>query len=136
MHYSLPAEVQLAVISLHMFERWADLVGEATLFHKTGFVRIVHPNEIERLKLNVAMQRDLGVNARLISKQELQELEPDWCVDDVSLAAYEPDSGYGDGAGVANDFLARARDLRGSSTRREPERHLPYRERASTRPAN
>jgi len=111
MHYSFPAEVQLAVISLHMFERWADLVGETTLFHKTGFVRIVHPNEIERLKLNVAMQRDLGVNARLISKQELQELEPDWCVDDVSLAAYEPDSGYGDGAGVANDFLARARDL-------------------------
>jgi glycine/D-amino acid oxidase-like deaminating enzyme len=111
MHYSLPAEVHLAVISLHMFERWADLVGEATLFRKTGFVRIVHPNETERLKLNVAMQRDLGVNARLISKQELQELEPDWCVDDVSLAAYEPDSGYGDGAGVANDFLARARDL-------------------------
>src|SRR5262249_30177058 len=26
------------------------------------------------------------------------------------LAAYEPDSGYGDGAGVANDFLSRARD--------------------------
>ena len=111
MHYSFRAEVQLALVSLNMFERWRELVGEATLFQKTGFVRIVHPNEVERLKRNVAMQRELGVNVRLISKNELQELEPDWCVDDVELAAHEPDSGYGDGAGVANDFLARARDL-------------------------
>jgi sarcosine oxidase, subunit beta len=111
MHYSFPAEVQLALASLRMFERWGELVGETTLFQKTGFVRIVHPNEAERLKLNVEMQRKLGVHVSLISKQELQELEPDWVADEVEFAAYEPDSGYGDGAGVANDFLARARDL-------------------------
>jgi sarcosine oxidase, subunit beta len=111
MHYSFRAEVQLALISLRMFEHWGELVGEATLFQKTGFVRIVHPSEAERLKLNVEMQRNLGVRVSLISKQELQELEPDWLVEEVEVAAYEPDSGYGDGAGVANDFLARARDL-------------------------
>jgi glycine/D-amino acid oxidase-like deaminating enzyme len=32
-------------------------------------------------------------------------------VGEVELAAYEPDSGYGDGAGVANDFLNRARAM-------------------------
>ena len=110
MHYSFPPEVQLALISLRIFERWTELVGEPTLFQKTGFVRIVHPNESERLRLNVEMQQKLGVNVRLIDRHELQEVEPDWRVDDVHLAAYEPDSGYGDGAGVANDFLARARD--------------------------
>ncbi len=94
-----------------MFERWRELVGETTLFQKTGFVRIVHPNELERLRLNVEMQRKLGVNVSLISGPDLQKLEPDWAVDEVELAAYEPDSGYGDGAGVANDFLARARDM-------------------------
>jgi sarcosine oxidase subunit beta len=111
MHYSFPAEVQLALVSLQLFERWEELVGEVPLFQKTGFVRIVHPNEVERLKRNVDMQSKLGVNVSLISQKELQELEPDWVVDDVELAAYEPDSGYGDGAAVANDFLARARDL-------------------------
>jgi glycine/D-amino acid oxidase-like deaminating enzyme len=111
MHYSFPPEVRLALISLGIFERWTELVGEPALFHKTGFVRIVHPNESERLRRNVEMQQGLGVNVRLIDRQELQELEPDWRVDEVELAAYEPDSGYGDGAGVANDFLARARDL-------------------------
>jgi sarcosine oxidase subunit beta len=111
MHYSYPAEVRLALISLHMFEHWREIVGEPGDFRKTGFVRIVHPNETERLKLNVEMQRKLGVKVQLITAQELRELEPDWLVDEVDLAAYEPDSGYGDGAGVANDFLSRARDM-------------------------
>lgn len=111
MHYSYPPEVQLAVASLRIFQNWREIVGEPGDFHKTGFVRIVAPGETERLKANVDMQKKLGVNVQLIDKQQLHELEPDWAVDDVELAAYEPDSGYGDGAGVANDFLARAREL-------------------------
>jgi sarcosine oxidase subunit beta len=111
MHYSYPPEVQLALVSLHMFQNWRDLVGAEGDFRKTGFVRIVHPGESDRLKQNVDMQRKLGVNVRLIDRHELKELEPDWQVDEVELAAYEPDSGYGDGAGVANDFLTRAREL-------------------------
>ncbi len=111
MHYSFPPEVQLALISLHMFERWQEVVGESPLFYKTGFVRIVHPKEAELLRRNVAMQRALGVNVCLISQNELRDLAPDWRVADVELAAYEPDSGYGDGAAVASDFLARARDM-------------------------
>jgi sarcosine oxidase subunit beta len=112
MHYSYPPEVQLAVVSLSMFEHWADAVGGEGDFRRTGFVRIVHPGESERLKRNVAMQRGLGVKVELIDRAQLKHLEPDWAVDKVDLAAYEPDSGYGDGAGAANDFLARARDLR------------------------
>lgn len=111
MHYSFPPEVQLALISLQMFENWREVVGEPGDFRKTGFVRIVHPNESERLKQNVTMQRGLGVNVTTIGQAELRKLEPDWNVEEVSLAAYEPDSGYGDGAGVANDFLTRAREM-------------------------
>ena len=111
MHYSFPAEVQLALISLKMFEHWREIVGEAGEFRKTGFVRIVHPNETERLKQNVAMQHSLGAKVELIDRKQLQELEPDWAVDEVELAAYEPDSGHGDGNVVANDFLSRAREL-------------------------
>jgi glycine/D-amino acid oxidase-like deaminating enzyme len=111
MHYSFPPEVKLALISLHMFQNWRDIVGAPGDFRKTGFVRIVHPNETERLKLNVEMQHKLGVKVELIDQHQLSELEPDWNVDEVELAAYEPDAGYGDGAGVAGDFLEAARDL-------------------------
>src|SRR6478752_9335175 len=45
MHYSYPPEVQLALVSLHMFQHWGDAVGCAGDFRKTGFVRIVHPGE-------------------------------------------------------------------------------------------
>jgi glycine/D-amino acid oxidase-like deaminating enzyme len=111
MHYSYPPEVQLALISLRMFQTWREIVGEPGDFRKTGFVRIVQPNEKDRLKKNVEMQRHLGVNVELIGPSDLKKLEPDWNVDNIEFAAYEPDSGYGDGAGVANDFLNRARDL-------------------------
>jgi sarcosine oxidase subunit beta len=111
MHYSFPPEVHLALVSLHMFQNWQEIVGEPGDFRKTGFVRIVHPHESDRLKQNVEMQRKLGAKVKLIGKQDLQELEPDWKVDEVEIAAYEPDSGYGDGAGVAGDFLGRAREM-------------------------
>lgn len=111
MHYSYPPEVQLALISLSIFQRWKDYVGAPGDFRQTGFVRIVHPNEAEKLKRNVDLQRRVGVEVMLIGQDELRELEPDWNVDEVTIAAYEPDSGYGDGAGVANDFLSRAREF-------------------------
>ncbi|HUA14801.1 MAG TPA: FAD-binding oxidoreductase [Verrucomicrobiae bacterium] len=111
MHYSFPPEVQLALISLLMFENWREIVGRPGDFRRTGFVRIVHRNEMERLKRNVEMQRQLGAHVELVDQHELKSIEPDWFVDDVELAAYEPDSGYGDGAGVAGDFLESGREM-------------------------
>jgi sarcosine oxidase subunit beta len=109
MHYSFPPEVQLAVKSLEIFRKWEEIVGGPSDFRKTGFVRIVPAGEADRLRANVAMQQKLGVNTRLVTPEELQEIEPDWNVDDVVCAAYEPESGYSDGAGVANGFLNAAR---------------------------
>jgi sarcosine oxidase subunit beta len=62
MHYSYPPEVQLALLSLKMFQNWKEIVGEPGDFRKTGFVRIVAPQETERLRKNVEMQKSLGVS--------------------------------------------------------------------------
>ena len=111
MHYTLSTEVKLALKSLEIYRNWDDYVGRPAHFKKIGFVRLVPENEVERLKKNVEMQRALGSNTRLISAQELKEIEPDWKVDDIPIASYEPDSGYGDGTVTANDFLDRAREM-------------------------
>jgi glycine/D-amino acid oxidase-like deaminating enzyme len=111
MHYTFPPEVELALRSLEVFRDWEHIVGSPSDFRRTGFVRIVPESEHDLLRENVAMQQRLGVSTRLVTRQELREIAPDWAVDDVPLAAYEPDSGYGDGAGVANGFLSRARSL-------------------------
>lgn len=111
MHYTFPPEVQLAVKSLEMFQNWTEITGQPGDFRRTGFVQIVPPNEVDLLKANVHMQRQHGVKVELLSAAELRKLEPDWYVDDVVTAAYEPESGYGDGAAVAHDFLTSAREL-------------------------
>ena len=82
----------------------------------------MHPNEIESLRLNVEMQHKLGVNVRLIDRQELQELEPDWRVDEVESRRLRARSGYGDGDGVANDFLGASSRIGRWPTCRAPRR--------------
>jgi sarcosine oxidase subunit beta len=114
MHYTFPSEVQLAAKSLEVFRNWEEIVGEPSDFRKVGFVRIVPASESENLKSNVEMQQALGVITCVIDKKQLKEIEPDWFVDDVEVAAYEPESGYGDGPNVASGFLGRARE-RGAS---------------------
>ncbi len=111
MHYSFPAEVELALRSLEIFQNWENIVERPPLFRNVGFVRLVPATEIGRLRAQVEMQRGLGANVELLSAAELADIEPDWNVEDVALAAYEPDSGYGDGAVVAGDFLSRAREI-------------------------
>jgi len=111
MHYSFPPEVQLAVKSLETFVNWQEVVGRPPLFRRSGFVRIVPEGELDKLRAQVAMQQDNGATVQVVDREELRELAPDWNVEDVPAAAWEPDSGYGDGAVVASDFLEAAREI-------------------------
>jgi sarcosine oxidase, subunit beta len=110
MHYTFGPEVELAVRSDRMFDNWSELVGRPGCITRTGFVRIVHPGEEGRLRHNVAMQRALGARVELVSGTDLVALAPGLRGDDVALAAFEPHGGFGDGAVVAGDFIAAARD--------------------------
>jgi sarcosine oxidase, subunit beta len=111
MHYTFPAEVRLALKSLEYFESWQDIVGEPGEFRKTGFVRLVPHSELDLLKANVEMLKAHGAKTELIDCVELKKLEPDWDLSDEPAAAYEPESGYGDGAIVAQDFMSAARSM-------------------------
>ena len=55
-----------------------------------------HETNVERLHRNVALQNSLGIPARVVNRAEPRELQPQANWDDVSHAAYEPDSGYVD----------------------------------------
>src|SRR5207248_1228898 len=52
----------------------------------------------------------VGVNTRLISPDEVREVDPAMWADDVSTLAYEPDSGYADPAGTTYAFARAAMD--------------------------
>jgi len=110
MHYTFPPEVDLAVRSDTMFDSWTDLTGRPACVRRTGFVRLVPKEEADLLRANVAMQREHGARAEVVDAAELAGLAPGMRTDDVECAAWEPHGGYGDGAVVAGDLLAAARE--------------------------
>jgi sarcosine oxidase, subunit beta len=110
MHYTFAPEVDLAVRSDAMFDAWPELTGRPACVRRTGFVRIVHAEEADRLRANVAMQREHGAKAEVVDSAELARLAPGLRTDDVEWAAWEPYGGYGDGSIVAGDLLAGARE--------------------------
>lgn len=109
MHYTVPEEALLAWESWKYFTNWPELVGGACDFTRTGFVRLVHRSQQEKLHQNVAMMASLGIDTRLVTAADLHELDPAMVVDDVDLAAYEPLSGYADPNAACLSLLEAAR---------------------------
>ena len=65
---------------------------------------------MEQLKANVAMLRQIGIPTSLISQDEVKELAPYFWLDDVEIAAYEPESGYADPSAATTSLMTAARD--------------------------
>lgn len=115
-HYPFAPEIELALRSRAMFDAWPDLVGRPSVIRETGWVKIVPRTEVHHLRANVEIQKGLGAQVELVTPEELSKLAPELRTDDIELAAWEERGGYGDGAAVAGDLLAAARD-RGVSYR-------------------
>ena len=110
MHYDLAAESALAWRSFDYFVNWAERVGGDAGFTRTGFVRIVPPEQEGALRANVAAQQAIGIGTSVISAADVHELLPDLATDDFNIAAYEPDSGYADPTSTCATMLAAARE--------------------------
>ncbi len=108
-HYPLEAEARLALAGLHYFRNWGELVGGKCEFTPTGLVRVA-PDAAE-LQARVAHLERIGVNVRLLSAQELGDLQPGTRVEDVPLAAYEPEAGFADPIAATQALASRAKAL-------------------------
>ncbi len=110
MHYDLESESRLALASFPYFTEWADRVGHGDPgFVRTGFLHLVPDALATNLRANVAMQQGIGVRTTAVDRDTAARLVPGAVMDDVAVAAYEPDSGYADPAGTATGFMAAAR---------------------------
>jgi sarcosine oxidase, subunit beta len=111
-HYTNEPEARLAHASLAYFHHWSELVGRGDCgFLRCGMVRIVAPESVPLLRVNLDMLERIGVNTRLIGGAELAEVAPAWQLHDVEVAAWEPDSGCADPVGTTHGFLERACEL-------------------------
>jgi glycine/D-amino acid oxidase-like deaminating enzyme len=109
MHYDLAAESALAWKSFEYFTNWHERVGGDCGFVRTGFLRIVPPEQAGNLRANVADQQLIGIRTSVISADDVRSIAPMLATDDFAVAAYEPDSGYADPTSTCTTLLAAAR---------------------------
>ena len=83
-----------------------------------------YASNVELMRTNIAMQNRLGIDSRLITAEELQQLQPHAYVGDIDYVSYEPDSGYVDSIQATTSMVEAARnagavDPRGSRSHRD-----------------
>jgi sarcosine oxidase subunit beta len=111
MHYSNEVTIRMALESLKVFRDFEGMVGSPSGYVRTGYFLIVREADRSALEDNVAMQRRIGVDARVVSAVDAMEVAPALCVESDEALAYEPDSGYADPYSVTTGYARRAREL-------------------------
>src|SRR5881409_732195 len=72
-HYSNRLTAAMAQKSLRVFEHFDDAVGGPPVFTRTGMAIVVNQRDRAGLEANAAMQRELGIEVRLVSAPELAD---------------------------------------------------------------
>jgi sarcosine oxidase subunit beta len=115
-HYSNRLTANMAQLSLRTFERFDDLVGGPPVFTRAGMVLVVNERDRAGLEANCAMQRELGIDVRPVTAQELADIDPNARLADDELAVFEAEAGYVEAVQVVASFAEAAR-LEGADLR-------------------
>jgi sarcosine oxidase subunit beta len=108
-HYSNRLTAAMAQKSLRIFERFEEVVGGPPVFTRAGMVIVVNDRDRAGLDANLAMQRELGIDVRHISAQELTDIDPNAHLADDEIAAYESEAGYVESVQVVASYADAAR---------------------------
>jgi sarcosine oxidase, subunit beta len=111
MHYTNEPETRLAVESFKYFESRSEVVGGDCGLQPVGLFVFMPPEHYADLEANVAMQREVGAEAYLLSADEAREIDPSVYLGDVTHVAYEPRSGFADPSATTYSFARAAMDL-------------------------
>jgi glycine/D-amino acid oxidase-like deaminating enzyme len=79
------------------------------VFTHAGMVIVVNGRDRTGLETNLAMQRELGIDVRLISGQELADIDPNAHLADDEIAAFESEAGYVESVQVVASYADAAR---------------------------
>ncbi len=110
-HYSNETTARIALHALGVFQDFEERVGGGSGFVPSGFVVLVPEADREGLEANVALQQGVGIDTRILSREELVEVVPDVAAADLVAAAYEPTAGYADPHRTTTSFADAAKRL-------------------------
>jgi glycine/D-amino acid oxidase-like deaminating enzyme len=110
-HYSTPEACRMVLHSLRFFETFEERTGGRTAsFVRVGYLLGVDDRLRQPMEASVTLQQSVGINTRLVTPQEMREIEPRVRVDDFSTGCYEPEAGYADPAQTTHGFASAARE--------------------------
>src|SRR5438093_8237661 len=107
-HYSNRLTANMARLGLRVYQNFPDAVGGPHVFTHTGMVLVVNERDRQGLEANLAMQQELGIDVRLVSAQELADIDPNARLADDELAAFESEAGYVEAVQVLASFAEAA----------------------------
>ena len=107
-HYSNQLTASMAQKSLRVFEQFEDAVGGPRVFTHTGMVMVVHERDRSNLEGCVAMQRELEIDVRIVTAQELADIDPNARLAEDEIAAFEAEAGYVEAVQVVASFAEAA----------------------------
>lgn len=110
-HYSNEITASMALRSLKVWRDFDNQVGGNVGWVQTGALFIVSPDDLDGLKANVALQKRVGINVEILDGKAVNEFAPYLNMEDIGAVAYEPDSGYADGAMAVTAFANAAKAL-------------------------
>ena len=108
-HYSNRLTASMAQKSLRVFEHFDDVVGGPPVFTRTGLIVVVNEKDRPGLESNLEMQRELGIDVRLVSGQVLADIDPNARLTEDELAAFEAEAGYVEAVQVVASYAEAAR---------------------------
>lgn len=111
MHYSNEVTSRLAWESLNIFKNFESITGSPSGYTCTGYFLVADEGNSTAMETNVAMHRSLGINAEIVSQENVREISPTLSVQENEFFAYEPESGYADPYLVTTGYAKRSRDL-------------------------
>lgn len=110
--FSAPVNVQISMLSVRHFMRFAEEMGTDPVFFPVGYLFLLSdPGRWAAFQQQAEMQRGLGLEARTLSPGEAQSLVPELNVEDVLGATFCPTDGLGNPHEVTQAYVAQARRL-------------------------
>src|SRR5256712_2713371 len=104
-------EVRFWLEAIKVFERFEDEFGVGIGYKKIGYLFLVSdPADLRGFEPRIALQHRLGVDVRVISRDDAKKLVPALRVDDLVAAVWGPGDGLAGPAEVTNGFARRARE--------------------------
>ena len=108
-HYSNALMVEMAMRGFEVLNNWESEVGVGDPgYVRLGYLLLVVETQVEACRRNVELGRQLGVDTRFASPDEIKAIEPALVTHDLAGGAWEPNGGYIDVTRMVLSWLGAA----------------------------